>query len=450
MAIREDVLVVGGGIAGATAALAAAESGATVRLLSHKKSTLRQASGLIDVLGAIPRDGLSDGADPAGDRSPGDRTEPAGGGPTGESELVADPFEAIGRLPEAHPYRVVGGGAIRDGLELFDDAVGDAYEGAHTDRNALVITHGGTIKPTARYPESVAPGLASAERDTLLVGFAGLTDFDAPAAAAHLDAAGVPFAVDGATVEFPVRFRDDALTTRFAKALDTDESNARRRLADAVRDADADLDGYDRVGFPAMLGDDEGEAVRADLEDRLGASVFQIPTGPPSLLGMQLEDLLFDALDAAGVRLASGNPAVGYEASDGRIDSVLVDRRGREVPYAAEEFVLATGGLVGKGIDSDRDAVTEPIFGCHVPHPEDRYDWSEPAAFGDHAFARFGVVPDDDLRPAGESGEPEFENLRAAGGVLGGADTPREKSAAGVSLATGAYAGRRAGEEATR
>ena len=434
MAIREDVLVVGGGIAGATAALAAAESGATVRLLSHKKSTLRQASGLVDVLGAVGGDGST-----GGDGS-------AAGGP----KLIADPFEALDRLPDSHPYRVVGADAIRDGLGLFDEAVGDAYAGEHTDRNALVLTHGGTIKPTARYPESVAPGLASSEEDTLLVGFAGLTDFDAPTAAAHLEATDVPFAVDGATVTFPVKFRDDALTTRFAKALDTDESSARKRLADAVRDAAADLDDYERVGFPAMLGDDAGREVRAELADRLGATVFQIPTGPPSLLGMQLEDLLLDALDDAGVRLASGNPAVGYEASDGRVESVLVDRRGREVPYAAEEFVLATGGLVGKGIDSDREAVTEPIFDCHVPHPTDRYDWSEPEAFGDHAFARFGVVPDDDLRPTDGSGATEFGNLRAAGGVLGGADTAREKSAAGVSLATGAYAGRRAGEEAMR
>jgi len=424
MAIREDVLVIGGGIAGATAALAAAETGARVRLLSHKKSTLRQASGLIDVLGSV-----------------------AGDSPEGEvSGLIADPFEAIERLPDSHPYRVVGRAGIRDGLRLFDEAVGDAYLGKHTDRNALVLTHGGTVKPTARYPESVAPGLASAAEKTLLVGFEGLTDFDAPAAAAHLDATGVPFDVDGATVSFPVEFRDDALTTRLAKALDTDESDARRGLADAVSEH---LDGHERVGFPAMLGDDDRHEVRAELEDRLGAAVFEIPTGPPSLLGMRLEDLLFDALDEAGVRISSGNPAVGYEADGGRIESVLVDRRGREVPYAAEEFVLATGGLVGKGIDSDRESVTEPVFDCHVPHPEDRYDWSEPAAFGAHAFARFGVVPDDDLRPTDDSGEAEFANLRAAGGVLGGADTPREKSAAGVSLATGAYAGRRAGENVT-
>jgi glycerol-3-phosphate dehydrogenase subunit B len=215
-------------------------------------------------------------------------------------------------------------------------------------------------------------------------------------------------------------------------------------LAEAVA---AETDGHDRVGFPAMLGDDHGPAVREYLADHLGAAVFQIPTGPPSLLGMQLEDLLIEALERAEVRLSTGNPAVGYEADGDRLTAVTVDRRGQEVPYHAEEFVLATGGLVGKGIDSDRESVTEPLFGCHVPHPEDRYEWSESEAFGDHAFARFGVVPDDDLRPTDAAGDAHFPNLRAAGGVLGGADVAAEKSAAGVSIATGTYAGRRAGEE---
>jgi glycerol-3-phosphate dehydrogenase subunit B len=415
MPIRDDVLVIGGGLAGSMAALAAAESGAQVRLLSHKKSTLRQASGLIDVLGAV------DGDAP-----------------------IADPFSAVDRLPDDHPYRVVGVEGIREGLRRFDDVVGDRYRGSHTDRNALVPTHGGTVKPTARYPVSVAPGLASDEADTLLVGFRGLTDFDAVAAADHLAAAGVPFDVDGAVVEFPIEFRDDARTTRLAKALDKDRDDVRDRLAEAVA---AELDGHDRVGFPAMLGDDHGPAVREHLEDRLGAAVFQIPTGPPSLLGMQLEDLLIDAVERAEVRLSTGNPAVGYEMDNGKITAVTVDRRGQAVPYHADEFVLATGGLVGKGIDSDREAVAEPLFDCHVPHPQDRYEWSEPEAFGDHAFARFGVVPDDDLRPVDGGGDVHFRNLRAAGGVLGGADVATEKSAAGVSIATGTAAGRRAGEE---
>ncbi|WP_049992277.1 glycerol-3-phosphate dehydrogenase subunit GlpB [Natrinema salifodinae] len=462
MAIEDDILVIGGGLAGATAALAAADQGARVRLVSHKQSTLRHASGLVDVLGYAPDE---DGEGP-----------------------LADPFAALADLPEGHPYERVGTDAVRDALSFFDDVAGEAYEGGHTDANALVPTHGGTVKPTARYPASTAAGLASDDRDVLLVGVATLPDFEAPLAADHLAAAGVPFEARGVTIQFPGIRRDDAKITRYAHVLDQDErvptagggeTGAREALATAVG---RHLDGEARVGFPAVLGDEYADEVRADLADRLGADVFEVPMGPPSLPGLRLEDLLYDALEEAGVRTVTGVPVVDYE-TDGaashadepaRIDHVVVDRNGTEIPHRADEYVLATGGLVGKGVRSrrNRDAesgnaesgnsehgigaaedasersgvVFEPIFDCHVPHPADRYEWFVDDAFGDQPYARFGLAVDRDLRPLDAGDEPEFSNLRAAGAVLGGYDFAAEKSGAGVSLATGYVAGRRAAE----
>ncbi len=430
MAIEDDVLVIGGGLAGATAALAAAERDVRVRLVTYKQSTLRHASGLIDILGYTP---------------------------DGEGPLV-DPYEVLEALPEGHPYERVGSEAVREALAFFDDIAGDAYAGSHTDANALVPTHGGTVKPTARYPVSTADGLASDARDTLLVGFETLTDFEAPLAAEHLAAAGAPFAARGVTVSFPGIVRDDAKVTRYAHLLDHDETvttgsgetGARNALATAVRDS---LEDESRVGFPAILGDEHADEVRADLADALGVDVFEVPMGPPSLPGMRLEDLLYDALEDAGVRTASGVPVIGYETEDdsgdgARIDHVVVDRHGAEIPHRAEQYVLATGGLVGKGVRSERERVFEPLFGCHVPHAEDRYDWFVDDVFGEQPYARFGLPADRELRPLDGNEDPEFANLRAAGAVLGGYDFAAEKSGAGVSLATGYVAGTRAGTEA--
>ncbi len=451
MAIEDDVLVIGGGLAGATAALSAAEHNGTVRLVSYKQSTLRHASGLIDVLGYLPAS-VSE-ADGSQERS------------ETNSPLV-DPFEAIPSLPEGHPYERVGLETVREALSFFDSITGDAYAGEHTDANALVPTHGGTVKPTARYPLTTAAGIASDPRDTLLVGFETLPDFDASLASDHLQAAGVPFESRGVTLSFPGIKRSDAKITRYAHILERDESvdtgagngPARAALAHAIG---SELEDESRVGLPAVLGDEHANTVRRDLEERLGVDVFEVPMGPPSLPGIRLEELLYDALEEAGVRVTTGVPVVDYEAaSDGdsgskpEIDHVIVDRKGQRVPYHADQYVLATGGLVGKGVQSDRDRVYEPIFDCHVAHSADRYDWFVEDAFGEQPFAQFGVSVDRKLRPledtdGTESGEVEFSNLRAAGAILGGFDAAAEKSASGVSLATGYAAGSRAGREAS-
>ncbi len=423
MAIESEVLVIGGGLAGLTSALSAARAGAETRLVSYKQSTLRNASGLVDILGYTH---------------------------TGEGPLT-DPYEAIPELPTEHPYRTVGVDTISEAMALFDDVAPD-YRGGHTETNALLPTHGGTLKPTARYPAGASSGLASDTRPVLLVGFEAMVDFDAPHIAAHLAAADVPFDVRGVTIQFPGDLRDEAKVTRYAKMLDTDSDVAVRGRTLPVRTAlaqrvNTELESEARVGFPAVLGDDDATGVREELSERLGAEVFEVPMGPPSLPGLRLEDALFAALDEAGASIETGNPVVDYDG-DGHVEQVYIEKNGARIPNSADQYVLATGGLVGKGVESDRGGVYEPIFDCHVPHADDRYDWFETDAFGDHSFARFGVRTDDDLRPTTADGTVEFENLRAAGSVLGGYDFAAEKSGSGVSIATGYAAGHAAAVEA--
>lgn len=423
MAIESDVLVIGGGLAGLSSAISAARSGADTRLVTYKQSTLRQASGLIDVLGYTP-----DGEGP-----------------------LTDPYERIPELPEEHPYRIVGVDTVRDGMAMFDE-VADGYRGGHTDTNALLPTYGGTVKPTARYPDGAAAGLASDDRDLLLVGFEAMPDFDAPHVAAHLEAAGVPFDVRGETIQFPGHLMDDAKVTRYAKLLENNGPVEVRGREREARDALIErlnplIEDERRIGLPAVLGDGDAAGVRAALEAKLGIEVFEVPATPPSLPGVRLEDRLFEAFDEAGGRFESGNPVVSFDGQD-RIEAVYVDKQDARIPFSADQFILATGGLVGKGVESDREHVYEPIFDCRVAHPDDRYDWFDEDVFGAHPFPGFGVDPDSELRPLDAGGSPEFENLRAAGSVLGGHDFAAEKSGSGVSIATGYYAGRLAAQEA--
>ncbi|MEF8775363.1 MAG: glycerol-3-phosphate dehydrogenase subunit GlpB [Haloarculaceae archaeon] len=423
MSVDSDVLVVGGGLAGSMAALAAARAdrGATVGLVSDGETTLRAASGLIDVLGYTP-----DGEGP-----------------------LRDPFEAIPDLPTEHPYPTVGLEAVREGLALFDDVAGDAYRGGHTGLNALVPTAGGATKPTARYPTAVAPGLAARTDDMLLVGFEDSTAMDAHLVADRLQAAGVPFSTTGVTVRFPADGTAESPVPAMAAALDANEpvpDTGGEDSARSVRTALAEAiytyhQSQGRVGLPAVLGRTEHEAIRDTIADHLDADVFEVPLGPPSIPGRRLGTLLTAALERDGVEVTDGR-VTDVETTEDAVEGVVLGDGDERLEAGA--FVLATGGLTGGGIRSDRTSVREPLFGCHVEAPPDRYDWFDDEFFGTHPFAHFGVRTDDQLRPLDPDGTPEFDNLRAAGAVLGGYDLAAEKSGSGVSIATGYVAGCRA------
>ncbi len=435
-----ELLVVGGGVGGCVAALTALRErpDATVRLLVTG-DRFEAHSGLLDVLGYRPS---------------------APGTP------VENPFEALSRLPEDHPYRRLGADALGEGLAVFDSASG--YHGGHTRRNALIVTYSGRLKPAARYPVSVAPGAASGDGPMLIVGFEQVPDLDAGLAAKRLGGR-VPFAVESHTVDFPGDLREYPSAARLARALDEDEPPDDEHLAgvpdvgtEGVEEADlaAVLSGTDaeegqpvrqtvadrirpeidvqhRVGVPAVLGESSAGAVRRELCERLQARVFEIPAGRPSILGRRLGTRLHDSLTEAGVTVETGQ-VTGVETSDSRIERVT-DADGS---HRVSSVVLATGGLATGGLVAGRADVREPVFDCHVAAPDDRAEWTAQGFLDDQPFARFGLAVDDRLRPVDADGATEYENLRAVGRLLGGFDYDAEQSADGVAIASGYAAGR--------
>ena len=427
-----DVLVVGGGLAGCTAALAARETGAAVELVVVDDSRFDRHPGTVDVLGYT---GATDAR-------------------TGEGP-VARPLDALSSLPDEHPCRRLGVDRLRAALALFDDAVD--YRGG--EANGLVVTAAGRVRPTARYPASMAAGLASRDEPMRLVGFEQVPELDAELVAAQLDEQ-LPYPVAGSTITVPGTVTEYPSVPTLAAALDADEAPSgdvglpdfdgeappaalaggeaagepvRDRLVERVL---PELDTEGRVGVPAVLGETEHATVRAEMEAAFHADVFEVPVGPPSLPGRRLERQLHAALERAGVEVTRGR-VTGVETADGRIEQVRLGEGSRVV----ESVVLATGDLAGPGLVADRDGIHEPRLGCHVAAPDDRLDWTDPDPLGGHAAARFGVSVDDDLRPLDGTGRPEYDNLRAAGRLVGGFDYDAEGSADGVALATGHAAG---------
>jgi glycerol-3-phosphate dehydrogenase subunit B len=400
-----DAVVIGAGTAGLVAGARLAEGGARVCVLAKGVGSTHLAPGTIDVLGYAPA-------------------------------RVDEPGRAVGELVAAradHPYALLGVEAVGEALQWLGEKVaagplpGYRYVGG-LERNLLLPTAVGALRPSALVPETMAAGDAASGEPVCVVGARVLRDFHAALCAANLAKAGV--AARSVEVAIEVE-RADANSVGLARRFD----DPAWRAAFAAQLAPLLQDG-ERVGLPAALGAKDPHGVWADLQERLGRPVFEIPTLPPSVPGMRLFEILRTALRSAGGRLVLGSEVVGAERADGRVVAVRAHAAGRDVRYVAPSFVLATGGFASGAIELASDWVTReavlalPLRGA--PGPGEQRFVGE--YFAEQPMARVGVAVDAQLRAEGG------ENVLVVGAALPGAVPWREGCGEGVAVASGSRA----------
>jgi glycerol-3-phosphate dehydrogenase subunit B len=397
-----DVVVIGAGTAGLVAATRLAQSGANVCVVAKGVGSTHLAPGTIDVLGYAP-------------------------------ERVESPAQALPEFVAAHPdhpYALVGEQVIAESIDWLVTIAKDGplpgyvYTG-NLERNLMLPTAVGALKPSAVVPETFAAGDGHHLGRVAVVGLAALRDFHPKLCAANLAAAGIDARGLNVEVEFD---RVDASTLGLARLFDDRawRTHFSGRLAPLLGAAE-------HVALPAMLGLSDAHAVLADLAERLGRPVFEIATLPPSVPGMRLFEILRHAARAAGARIAFGAGVIGHTRDGDRIVSLDTDTAGSQTTYAADAFVLASGGFHSGAIALDSQWQThEQVFDLPLQGVPDADQPRFVAPyFAEQPLARAGVSVDSDLRARGAA------NVVVAGASLPGAVSWREASGEGVALASG-------------
>lgn len=403
--LNYDAVVIGAGTAGLVTGTRLAEAGARVCVVAKGIGSTHLAPATIDVLGYAP-----------------DRVaSPSGVMP-----------EFISHHPE-HPYAALGVDAVAEAARWIQSRVesgplpGYRYFG-DLDRNYLLPTAVGALRPSALVPETMAAGDSVDLERVCVVGTRTLRDFHAALCAANISKLGIPARSVEADIEV---HKADQNSLGLARRFD----DPAWRAAFAGRLA-LKLQADERVGLPAVLGIRDPQGAWSDLEHRLGRRVFEIPTLPPSVPGMRLYEILRAALRAAGGRLVLGAEVVSSERDGSRVTSVGTHSAGHDTRYAAPWFVLAAGGFNSGAIELDSRWVTHdrvlglPLRGLPAE--------GEPRFLGDYLaeqpMSRVGVAVDAELRAEGA------ENVLVAGAALPGAVPWREGSGEGIALASGSRA----------
>jgi len=417
-----DCLIIGGGIAGLTCGIACLRGGLSCAVISAGMNALHFSSGSIDLLGHFPG-----------------------------NTIVHSPLET---LPEfiahnpAHPYARCGADHVREALSFFQKELAGAGLPLNDNngRNHFHVTALGTTKPTfLSQPSVFSPAIKTAfeeKADIAIINVRGFRDFHPELAAANLKKH--PLFATTRITRGQIELPEEDLPGRvhemrsvdIARILDTaaDLGPIARRLRKACGRADC-------AGMPAFLGIDHHDRVLTELRRQSGVLLYEVPTLPPSILGMRLDNALKSLFAALGGVFIAGESVSRGRISGGAVDHIETVNQGDTL--RAETYVLSTGSFFSKGLSSRFQKIEEPVFDLQ-PDPDTADAEFAAARFfapESHLFLSAGVVTDETLRPCTRDGRV-VDNLYCAGAVLAGYNPIAEGSGGGVAIATGYRAAR--------
>jgi glycerol-3-phosphate dehydrogenase len=416
---QTDLVVIGAGLAGLTTAWLAADYGLRVRLISKGWGALYWHSGCIDVLGYYPADNKA------------------------EVEAPGTTLNQLIRSTPNHPYALAGKRTIHDAIEslqILCASAGYPLLGS-LEHNWRLPSALGTARPTCLAPETMVAGDLSRSEPALIVGFEGFQDFYPEWIAANLERYGIP--ASGLALDLPSLKEHSFISGRvLAELFEGDEFQA--EVITAINNRLASIQPQPRrIGFPAVLGLARASQILRNLQNSLGSPVFEIPTLPPSIPGMRLQQLLVAAIEKMGGRVFEGMQVNGIETDgNGRLRLVWSEAAARRKPHPAKAYILATGGMLGGGLKARYEGKIEEVV-CDLPvsAPMNRNEWLKPRFLdaGAHPIYQAGLAVNRQFQPIDVDGKVIYDNLYAAGGNLQNEnDCLRERSLDGVALVTGA------------
>jgi len=402
-----DIIIIGMGLAGLMAAKTAIEAGQRVLIIGKGMGSLCLFSSTIDVLGTL----------------------------TAPMKMKNGLSQWIQHHPR-HPYSNMGVEKIVEALSSFTALFPSSYSfRSINDGNCLMLTGAGTLRPTYLIPTTMLAGNMLEGRQGLVVGFKGYKDFYA-----HYVAA--PLKCQGMTLSLPESPREEMTAAAVSRLME--KQPFRERIGKQIRER---KNGATWVGFPAILGLHDPIHVKKDLEDAIGAEIFEISTLPPSIPGQRIFARFKEYLIQKGATWLLGHSISQASLNGKRCEMVFVSNPPVLTSYSADRFVLATGRFVGGGLAATQEKIFEPIFNLPVCQPASREHWFGKTFFANHPIHQVGIQTDPCFRPIDDKGDVLLENVWLAGSILAHHDSIGEKSREGIEIATGYMAAKRALEK---
>ena len=405
--MRFDTVIIGGGLAGMICGIRLVEAGMSCAIVSQGQSAIHFSSGSFDLLGKMP------------DGSP-----------------VTAPAAAIAKLAETqpgHPYALIGSEACIKHAEeapAILQAAGIPVTG-DCHKNHFRITPMGKAVPTWL---TIKGYLTADDSETLpfkkacIINVEGFLDFYPEFIAEEFGRHGVTCRFGLITLPDLERIRENPSEMRsanIARVFDHDKNI--EALAAGIREYGKECDA---LILPAIMGLNRNDSLEI-LKSKIDKPIYLLPTLPPSIPGIKAQQALQHRFRSLGGEYFLGDTVLAAEMDEGRVKQIFTANHGN-IPFRADNFVLATGSFFSRGLIATPDSVREPVFGLDTAYVADRREWYSLRFFDRHNYQSFGVRTDKSLH-AIKNGNA-IENLYCAGAGLAGFNPVHDGCGAGVSI----------------
>lgn len=403
-----DAIVVGGGLAGWIAGIRAVQRGKKVLLVTEGVGTLFYFSGIFDY---------------------------------GEVERLRD--------LQKHPYTLFNSQEIAQGKQFVQELCPE-YVVKDVPQYALTVL--GTIRQGDMMPRNMVLPDRTEQGELVLLVPEGLKDFFPEVVLANL------------AREFPgwqvseKRMQLKALGewTRLGKSVSSIDYANIWRSEEGQRTLVHEIDEINRqhqeagktqgkifAVLPSLVREYFDGSRTKPYQSKLTLPVLEMSSFIPSPHGRYFAEYLkhvFSDLGGElmiGARAVSLNGASSSESQDKTCQEIIVNSMGKSLHLKGKNFILATGGLLGGGIEVGmvRKSIREGVFDLPLFVPK---QWSEPKFFAPQHFAQMGVETDKFLRPLHPAnGQVVWDNVHVVGRMLAHWDPWTQKCGGGVSITSG-------------
>ncbi len=403
-----DLAIIGSGIAGFAASIFAINRTIKTAQIGNT-GAVAYTTGYLDLLGKI------------GDNK----------------KTVRHPWQALEQLRKEqpdHPLSTIPVEDIQRSFEQFTRFLGECGIAYSTpkDTNLTALTPAGTLKPTLSVPATMEAGIHafSAKKPCVIVDFKGLKGFSGRQVVANLQDRWPT--VSSARILFPDMDHGEIYPEVMARALEV--AATREKLAILLKKAAGDAE---IIGLPAVLGMHSPDKVKADLEKLTGLTIFEIPTMPPSVPGIRLREMFEQVFPHKGITLIPQQKVTSLDFQPEGVQLSLRDNHG-PINIHSQTVILATGRFLSGGLEAGITGIKEPLLDLPVKQPARRTDWylNTYTDKRGHAIHRAGIEVDRSFRPLAANCTPLNERLFAAGIILANQDWIRDRSGAGIAIAT--------------